>query len=307
MNLQASPLADTARVEEDVAHALYTYINPLVGGNPTGPAQGWAFGRALNQGELYGVVHAVDGVEFVKILRIYETNLADRGAVLQARRQPHRARARRAAGLGAAHRQGHAPGGVGPVAAARATARGGDYKTFMGAGFGTLMVQLAAGTKETPTSASSRAYLRDGLPSLYAESDFGMRFVGALETLLDPIVAMLDALPEHFDPDYAPRDILNLLSAWLGRRPRRVAGRSRCQRDTIRRAAELGRRRGTKGGLELALSLAFPGRPAARRGRGRASSGPPTEDRVESKPPQIRRVLRQARHRGRPSRHRTLH
>jgi predicted phage baseplate assembly protein len=75
VNLQASPLADTARVEEDVAHALYTYINPLVGGNPTGPGQGWAFGRALNQGELYGVVHAVEGVEFVKILRIYETNL----------------------------------------------------------------------------------------------------------------------------------------------------------------------------------------------------------------------------------------
>jgi predicted phage baseplate assembly protein len=75
VNLQASPLADTARVEEDVAHALYTYLNPLVGGDPSGPGQGWAFGRALNQGELYGVVHAVDGVEFVKILRIYETNL----------------------------------------------------------------------------------------------------------------------------------------------------------------------------------------------------------------------------------------
>ena len=75
VNLQASPLADTARVEEDVAHALYTYLNPLVGGNATGPGQGWDFGRALNQGELYGVVHAVDGVEFVKILRIYETNL----------------------------------------------------------------------------------------------------------------------------------------------------------------------------------------------------------------------------------------
>ena len=75
VNLQASPLADTARVEEDVAHALYTYLNPLVGGNVTGPGEGWPFGRALNQGELYGVVHAVDGVEFVKILRIYETNL----------------------------------------------------------------------------------------------------------------------------------------------------------------------------------------------------------------------------------------
>jgi predicted phage baseplate assembly protein len=75
VNLQASPLADTARVEEDVAHALYTYLNPLVGGNAVGPGQGWSFGRALNQGELYGIVHAVDGVEFVKILRIYETNL----------------------------------------------------------------------------------------------------------------------------------------------------------------------------------------------------------------------------------------
>ena len=98
-----------------------------------------------------------------------------------------------------------------------------------------------------------------------------MRFVGALETLLDPIVAMLDALPEHFDPDYAPRDILNLLSAWLGvdldeSQPIAV------QRDTIRRAAELGRRRGTKGGLELALSLALPRHAAARGGRGRRDS-----------------------------------
>lgn len=75
VNLQASPLADTARVEEEVAQALYTFINPLIGGSPTGPGPGWAFGRALNQGELFGVVHAVEGVEYVKILRIYETNL----------------------------------------------------------------------------------------------------------------------------------------------------------------------------------------------------------------------------------------
>jgi predicted phage baseplate assembly protein len=74
-NLQASPLADIRRVEEDVAHALYTYLNPLVGGDIGGHGTGWPFGRALNQGELYGIVHAVDGVEFVKILRIYETNV----------------------------------------------------------------------------------------------------------------------------------------------------------------------------------------------------------------------------------------
>jgi predicted phage baseplate assembly protein len=75
VNLQASALADTARVEEDVAHALYTYLNPLVGGDARGIGGGWPFGRALNQGELYGIVHAIDGVEFVKILRIYETDM----------------------------------------------------------------------------------------------------------------------------------------------------------------------------------------------------------------------------------------
>jgi predicted phage baseplate assembly protein len=75
VNLQARALADTDRVQQDVKHALETYLNPLVGGDPTGRGAGWPFGRALNQGELYGVVHAVDGVEFVRILRIYETNL----------------------------------------------------------------------------------------------------------------------------------------------------------------------------------------------------------------------------------------
>ncbi len=75
VNLQVSSLADPERVEQDVAHALYTYLNPLIGGSPSGPAGGWPFGRALNQGELFGVVHAIDGVEFVKILRLYETDL----------------------------------------------------------------------------------------------------------------------------------------------------------------------------------------------------------------------------------------
>ena len=76
VNLQAGLRADPRRVEEDVAHALYTYLNPLVGGSMEGEGTGWAFGRALNQGELYGVIHLVEGVDFVKILRVYETDLA---------------------------------------------------------------------------------------------------------------------------------------------------------------------------------------------------------------------------------------
>ena len=133
----------------------------------------------------------------------------------------------------------------------------GEFKTFMGAGFGTMMVRLSAGPRTTPPVASSRAYLRGGLPAVYQESDFGMRFIGALEELLDPIVAVLDALPAHFDPDHAPRDVLNLLAAWLGV-DLDESQEIRHQREMVRRAADLGRKRGTVAGMELALALAFP-------------------------------------------------
>jgi predicted phage baseplate assembly protein len=75
VNLQASPRADTQRIEREVRHSLYTYLNPLIGGNAGGVGPGWPFGRSLNQGELYAIVHAFEGVEFVKILRLYEVNL----------------------------------------------------------------------------------------------------------------------------------------------------------------------------------------------------------------------------------------
>jgi phage tail-like protein len=136
----------------------------------------------------------------------------------------------------------------------------GEFKTFMGAGFGTMLVRLASGPKETPEVASSRGYLRTGLPAVYQESDFGMRFIGGLEGLLDPIVAVLDGLPAHFDPDHAPRDILSLLAAWLGV-DLDESQEIRHQREMVRQAAELGRRRGTVKGIELALSLQFPGLP----------------------------------------------
>jgi phage tail-like protein len=156
-----------------------------------------------------------------------------------------------------------------------ATTNGADeYRTFQGAGFGTLMVRLASGPKETPPVASSRAYLRGALPAVYQEGDFGMRFVGALETLLDPIVAVLDALPAHFSADHAPRDVLDLLSAWLGvdlDESQTPAQR----REMVRRAAELGRRRGTRRGLELALSLAFPKLPLRVEDLGGVRTAPP--------------------------------
>jgi predicted phage baseplate assembly protein len=75
-NVQAAANADLARVEADVARALYRFLNPLIGGSVSGDGAGWPHGRALNQGELFGVVHAIRGVELVKILRVYEADLA---------------------------------------------------------------------------------------------------------------------------------------------------------------------------------------------------------------------------------------
>jgi predicted phage baseplate assembly protein len=69
------PLADSERVTQDVLHALNTFLNPLVGGNPYGPGEGWPFGRTIIQGELYGIVHAVQGVAGVPLLQIFEYDL----------------------------------------------------------------------------------------------------------------------------------------------------------------------------------------------------------------------------------------
>jgi phage tail-like protein len=136
----------------------------------------------------------------------------------------------------------------------------GLFQTFVGSGFGTVQIERAVGNDPPPPAVSGRRYLRDNLPSMYSEGDFGMRLVSGFEYLLDPLVAALDNLSEHFDPVYAPRDVLDLLTEWLGlEHDEARSGEER--REIVRMAPELMRRRGTKAGLELALKLAFPGVP----------------------------------------------
>ncbi len=141
-----------------------------------------------------------------------------------------------------------------------AESNGAAYATFAGRGFGTIQLQRVVGEDPVPQPVSRRAYLRASLPAVYQEGDFGMRFVGALEHVLDPVVALLDNLPAHFDPRHAPPDVLELLTAWLGFE-HDEAHRSDERRALVRGAAQLVSRRGTRAGLELALELAFPGLP----------------------------------------------
>lgn len=114
---------------------------------------------------------------------------------------------------------------------------------------------------DPPPVASMRRLYRDRLPTIYRQDgDFGVRFVGALEGALDPILALLDSLPAHLDPDLAPQDLLELLGGWLGVELDESWPEER-RRELVRRAGELSRLRGTCAGLELALAVAFPNLP----------------------------------------------
>jgi phage tail-like protein len=123
-----------------------------------------------------------------------------------------------------------------------------------------LKVHEPSANGRSPAVASEREYLRRGLPAIYQENDLGVRFVGALEPLLDPIVALLDSLPAHVDADLAPEDVLSLLARWLGLEVDEAWPVER-KRELVRRADELARRHGTRAGLELTLNIAFPDHP----------------------------------------------
>jgi predicted phage baseplate assembly protein len=74
VDAQIAATADAGRIEEAIRRALDQYLDPLTGGRLGGGGDGWEFGRALHQGELYGVVQSVAGVRFVRLLRLYEVD-----------------------------------------------------------------------------------------------------------------------------------------------------------------------------------------------------------------------------------------
>jgi phage tail-like protein len=110
-----------------------------------------------------------------------------------------------------------------------------------------------------PSVSSSRAYLRGQLPGVFRDDPdgFGSDYLEALESVLDPIFAVLDSLPAYVDPWLAPPALLELLAAWLGESLDQSWSLER-RRRLVAEALPLARRRGTRAGLEAALALAFP-------------------------------------------------
>jgi phage tail-like protein len=133
------------------------------------------------------------------------------------------------------------------------TVNGGTTKR----GFSTTNLRARLGSTEAPPVVSARGYLRSNMPAVYQDGDFGLRFLEALETTLDPIVGTLDVLAGYFHASLAPRDVLGLLAAWVGL-PVDEAWPDDRLREALKRESEVSRRRGTKAGLVLALEIAFP-------------------------------------------------
>lgn len=134
------------------------------------------------------------------------------------------------------------------------------FVTYSGEGFAAVRAAPERGAHPAPAPASNRRYLRDGLPAIYQEQEFAMRMLAAFESVLDPVVALLDSMPAHFDPELAPLDILDLATAWLGLKHNEAQPAPQL-RALVRRASELARLRGTHAGMELALKLNFPDLP----------------------------------------------
>jgi predicted phage baseplate assembly protein len=72
----SDPATDPAELEYRVLRALYTYLNPLIGGSARGEGEGWSFRRTLRHGELFSIVGAIEGVKEISMLLIYEEDLA---------------------------------------------------------------------------------------------------------------------------------------------------------------------------------------------------------------------------------------
>jgi predicted phage baseplate assembly protein len=77
VDVRVERFADPLRVEHEIRRALYRYVNPF-GGSLDGEPEGWDFGRAVTDGDLRAVVHAVPRVKRISLLRIYECDPATR-------------------------------------------------------------------------------------------------------------------------------------------------------------------------------------------------------------------------------------
>ncbi|HWO72521.1 MAG TPA: phage tail protein [Dehalococcoidia bacterium] len=98
------------------------------------------------------------------------------------------------------------------------------------------------------------------LPAIYRQDPFMGRFLRVFEEVLTPVQAMVNTLPERFDPDVTTAIMLDFLATWVGaRRPPNLPEER--WRKAVKLSVWLYRWRGTRRGLAVALELLVGRRP----------------------------------------------
>jgi phage tail-like protein len=109
---------------------------------------------------------------------------------------------------------------------------------------------------EETTTVAIRAkgkYLRY-LPELYEQDELMARFLMLFESFWAPIETQSDNVRHYFNPEMTPDDFLPWLASWVGLELDERLSRER-QRQLIRSAVSLYRRRGVKQALEEYLEI----------------------------------------------------
>jgi phage tail-like protein len=92
------------------------------------------------------------------------------------------------------------------------------------------------------------------LPSIYQEDDVSIRWLSALDQVLEPILASVDCFPAYLDTNIAPDDFLSWLGTWVGVSVSDDWPRERRQ-TLVSQAVDLFAKRGTVDGMKRFLTL----------------------------------------------------
>jgi phage tail-like protein len=103
-------------------------------------------------------------------------------------------------------------------------------------------------------SQDSEDILARYLPGILRQDPFLANFLRVFDSMLRPMLEMLDAIDYYFDPDLMPSDLLSWLGNWVGEELPRSWPES-ARRALIREAASIHRTRGTQAGLKRALEV----------------------------------------------------
>lgn len=99
--------------------------------------------------------------------------------------------------------------------------------------------------------------LADQLPGVYAEDEFAQLFTAGLDSVLGPLINVLDCLPAYFRPELAPEDFLDWVGRWVGADSDPAADAVAVRRKAVAAAVASHRGRGTPQGLAAAVELVF--------------------------------------------------